>query len=296
MQLRYVIHKKNEILLLSSMKSILIDKLRQNLEYNMEEITSSVVLPVTDAQMAAFSAWIQNTYVTYDGFMGAIKSPEIDTYIQTHILPIEMVNVLRRSERFRGEKRGDVNIQRLLLYRRRVTAKMNNLKGKVGTVTFPIEAAQARRENRVAATARRQHREATQLRLDREALAYRNHMFATYGDRVREAVREDQERITVMTAKVYPYPPIVKIQLSEEDAKTCVMDDDCAICLQKHMMTDACKINCGHQFGSACLAKWKRYTCPLCRTPIKEKTVFIYTYLKDAETEQTILEQLAVVA
>jgi len=256
----------------------------------MEEIiTSSVVLPVTDAQMRAFSAWVLNTYVTYDGFQAAIKSPELDTYITTHILPQNMNNVLRASERFRGEKWGDVNIQRLLLYRRRVTAKMNNLKGKVATFTFPFDAAQARRDNRSAATARRQHREATQIRLDQAAVAYRNYMIETYDDRVREI----EERITSMSAKVYPYPPIVKIQLSEEDAKTCVMDDNCAICLQKHMMTDACKINCGHQFGRLCLAKWKRDTCPLCRTEITEKTVFIDTYLKDAAIEHDILDQVA---
>ena len=258
----------------------------------MEEITSSVVLPITDAQMTAFTAWIKNTYVTYDGYQAAIKSPEVDTYITTHILPQEMVNVLRRSERFRGERWGDVNIQRLLLYRRRVTAKMNNLKCKGTTFTFPIEAAQARRENRAAAAARRQHREATQIRLDQESLAYRDYLIATYGDRVREA----QEGVSAMTARVYPYPRVVKIQLSEEDAKTCVMDDDCVICLAQHKMTDACKINCGHQFGRLCLAKWKRDTCPLCRTPITEKTVFIDTYLKNAEIEQAILEQLAVVA
>jgi hypothetical protein len=251
----------------------------------MEEITSSVVLPVTDAQMRAFSAWVLNTYVTYDGFQAAIKSPELDTYIKTHILPQEMTHVLRVSERFRGEKWGDVNIQRLLLYRRRVTAKMNNLKGKVATFTFPFDAAQARRENREAATARRQYREATQLRLDQATLAYRDYMINTYEDRVREI----EERVSAMTAaKVYPYPPVVKIQLSEEDAKTCVMDGDCVICLAQHKMTEACTINCGHQFGSKCLAKWKRDTCPLCRTPITEKTVFINTYLKNAETEQAI--------
>ena len=258
----------------------------------MEEITRSVVLPVTDAQMTAFSTWVINTYVTYDGFMAAIKSPEIDTYIKAHILPQQMVDVLRRSERFIGEKRGDVNIQWLLVNRRRVAAKMNNLKGKVGTFTFPIEAAQARRENRAAAIARRQYNEARQIRLDQETLAYRDYMIATYEDRVREI----QDSILAMTARVYPYPPIVKIQLSEEDAKTRVMDDDCVICLQNHKMTDACTINCGHQFGRLCLAKWKRDTCPLCRTPITEKTVFIDTYLKDAEIEQSILDQLAVVA
>jgi len=220
----------------------------------MEEISSTVVLPVTDAQMTAFSAWIKNTYVTYDGVMGAIKSPAIDTYIKTHILPIEMNEVLRRSERFRGEKWGDGTIQWLLMNRRRVTAKMTNLKGKIVTMTFPIEAAQARRANRAAATSRRLDRIAADLRYEQERQAYQ----AAY-----------DIRVATEQAKIYRHTIVT---LSDEHA---LMDADCAICLQNHNMTDACTINCGHQFGSACLAKWKKDTCPLCRTTIKERTVFV---------------------
>ncbi len=227
----------------------------------MEEITSSVVLPVTDAQMRAFSAWVLNTYVTYDGFQAAIKSPEIDTYIKTHILPQDMNTVLRVSERFRGEKWGDVNIQTLLLYRRRVTAKMNNLKGKVATLTFPFEAAQARRYNREAAIARRQYREATQIRLDQAALAYRDYMI--------ENIRNPPPPAPL------PFPEIKLPTIVTLVEEATLMDDDCAICLHKHKMTDACTINCGHQFGSACLAKWKRDTCPLCRTNVTQTTVFV---------------------
>jgi hypothetical protein len=68
---------------------------------------------------------------------------------------------------------------------------------------------------------------------------------------------------------------IVQKQLSKEEAETCCMDDDCVICLSTHKMMDACTINCGHQFGRICLAKWKNDTCPLCRTTIKEITEFV---------------------
>ena len=233
----------------------------------MDEISSSVVLPVTDAQMTAFSAWIINTYVTYEVFMGAIKSPEIDTYIKTHILPEEMLTVLRRSERFRGEKWGDVTIQTLLLWRRRVTAKMNNLKGKIAAITFPIEAAQARRVILAAALIRRRDRDAAHLRLVEERRAYIDHMNDTYEDRVREV----HERREAMRPKII-LPTIVI--LSAEDAETCVMDDDCVICLSTHKMTAACTLNCGHQFGGLCLTKWNKETCPLCRTKFETITVF----------------------
>ena len=224
----------------------------------MDEISSTVVLPVTDAQMTAFSAWVINKYVTYEGVMCAIKSPEIDTYIKTHILPQDMNNVLRRTERFRGEKWGDVNIQWMLLNRRRVTAKMNNLKGKIVTRTFPIEAALSRRVQRDAATSRRQAREAERLQYEQDRQAY-------------QAAVERERRV----AKVYPYPLTITKQLSAEEAITCVMDDDCVICLALHKMTDACTINCGHQFGTVCLAKWKKDTCPLCRTKVTETTMYI---------------------
>jgi hypothetical protein len=243
----------------------------------MEEISRSVVLPVTDAQMTAFSAWVINTYVTYEGVMGAIKSPEIDTYIKTHILPEEMTNVLRVSEPFRGEKWGDVNIQWMLLNRRRVTAKINNLKGKIVTRTFPIEVAQKRRDLRAAEISRRQAREEAEiLQRQAEEAAYMSHsqIYAEYF----EAIRFKQEKKRELEIGC------VKIQLSEEDAKTLVMDDDCVICLQMHKMTEACTINCGHQFGRLCLAKWKKDTCPLCRTNITKTTVFMDTYFKEQET------------
>jgi len=233
----------------------------------MNEITSSVVLPVTDAQMTSFSEWVINTYVTYDSFMGAIKSPAIDTYIKTNILPLEMLDVLSRSQPYIGEKRGDITIQTLLLYRRRITAKMTNLKGKIGMRTFPIEAAQARRVNLAAALRRRQDREAYRLRYQQERQAYIDHMNETYESRTQE-IRDRRE---AMQKKII-LPTIVT--LTKEDAETCVMDDDCVICLSQHKMIDACTINCGHQFGGICLSSWKKDTCPLCRTKITEVTVF----------------------
>jgi hypothetical protein len=238
------------------------------------EITSSAVLPVSDAQMTAFSAWVINKYVTYDEFIGAIKSPEIDTYIKTHILPQEMVNALRISERYMGEKWGDVTIQWMLLNRRRVTAKMNNLKGKIGFLTFPIEATQARRANRNAATGRRLAREAALLREQQLRSAYD-------AAAAREAAADAANSVRILL----PFPDmkalnlhysVVKTILTKEDADTCIMDDDCVVCMAQHKMTDACVTNCGHQFGSACLAAWKKNTCPLCRTTITEVTEFSY--------------------
>ena len=75
----------------------------------------------------------------------------------------------------------------------------------------------------------------------------------------------------------YRAPTIVQKQLSKEEADTCVMDDDCVLCLSTHKMTDACVINCGHQFGRKCLTKWNTRvaTCPLCRTEVTEITEFV---------------------
>lgn len=233
----------------------------------MDEITSSVVLPVTDAQMMSFCAWVVRTYVSYDRFMDALKSSEVDTYIKTHILPLEMLDVLHMSHPYIGEKRGDNNVRRLQLYRRRIIAKMTNLKGKIVRMTFPVEATRTRRENLAAARERRLNSEAYRLRYEQERQAYLHYMNETYESRVREV----HERRETMQKKII-LPTIVT--LTKEDAETCVMDDDCVICLSQHKMTDACTINCGHQFGRLCLSSWKRDTCPLCRTKITEVTVF----------------------
>lgn len=233
----------------------------------MDQISSSVVLPVTDAQIMAFCAWVINTYVSYDRFMDALKSHEVDTYIKTHILPLEMLDVLHMSHPYIGEKRGDSNIRRLQLYRRRIIAKMTNLKGKIVRMTFPVEATRTRRENLAAALSRRQDREAYQLRYQQERQAYIDHMNETYESRA-QGIHDRRESMQ----KKIVLPTIVT--LTEEEAETCIMDDDCVICLSIHKMTDACTINCGHQFGGICLSSWKKDTCPLCRTQITEVTVF----------------------
>ena len=180
----------------------------------MEAISSTVVLPVTDAQMTAFGAWVIETYVTYDVFMDAIKSPAVDTYITTHILPHEMQSVLHRAEPFIGKKRGDIYVYRLLIDRRRVIAKMNNLKGKIVTMLFPIEAAQTRRDKRATALYRRQLREATQIRLDQQAVAYRDYMI--------------ERRGRGLPFPEINLPTIVTVTLTEEDA---FIADNCVICL-----------------------------------------------------------------
>lgn len=64
-----------------------------------------------------------------------------------------------------------------------------------------------------------------------------------------------------------------KIYINIEECNTC-MNSDCAICMTKHNMRDVCFVDCGHQFGSLCLAQWKNNTCPLCRTMITTVTEF----------------------
>lgn len=243
------------------------------------EISSSVVLPVTAVQMAAFSIWIVLTYGTYDAYMSAIKDPAMDTYIKENLLPDEMKTVMRRSEQFRGEKYGDIHIRQLLLNRRRVTAKMKNLKEKVGKLTFPNEAARTRTANRVAATGRRLAREAdivreNQMRAEYDA-AYVASFNATYPMHL---MQQQQQPVK-----------IVKVHLCEED-EDADMEDDCVICMINHKKADSCIVNnCGHQFGSKCLKKWTgrcggsaTATCPLCRTTITEMTEFTYDGMYDA--------------
>jgi len=223
------------------------------------EITSSVVLPVTQAQLNEFSGWVRTTYETYDQYMAAIKSPEVDNYIKTNILPEEMNYALRISERYIGEKWGDANIQYMLLNRRRVTAKMKNLKDKIAKQTFPRESAHTRRVKSAEALARRQAREA-------ETIAW-------------ERAREAQEIVTriiyqqldrVDDERIQNRQPVQKIFI-EEDID---MNDECSICMCQHKLSEACLTGCGHHFGTKCLSRWTENTCPLCRTKIENVVEF----------------------
>jgi len=126
--------------------------------------------------------------------------------------------------------------------------------------------------------------EAIQLRL--ESVRLRNE-----SDQLRQSQLLDEQIRSIVAAEIrliFPQiipeiinhaiinPTIIKKVLSKEEAEA-VMDDDCVICLATHKMTDACTINCGHQFGRLCLANWNKDTCPLCRTTVTEITEFIVT-------------------
>jgi hypothetical protein len=122
----------------------------------------------------------------------------------------------------------------------------------------------------------RVHLEAIHLRL--ESARLRNE-----SDQLRQSQLLEEQIRSIVAAEIrllFPEiinppiinPPIIKKVISKEDA---VMDDDCVICLATHKMTDACTINCGHQFGRLCLANWNNGTCPLCRAKVTEITEFI---------------------
>ena len=237
------------------------------------EITSSKVFPVTDGQVIAFGIWANNTYGTYNGYLGSFKAPAIDKYIRTYILPLEMKSVLRESEPYIAVKVSDIHISRLQSYRKRILEKIKYMKNKLGKLAFPGEAAQIRINNRVAVQRRRQHLEA----LDAQQRRY----FAEYA----EAVRLGLQFSPFMGPEIAPTAIVTK-QLTKEESDTCVMDNNCVICMDTHNMIDACTTNCGHQFGRACLTKWSKLSghnhyyhagtkCPLCRTIITEITEYV---------------------
>ena len=239
------------------------------------EITSSLVFPVTDDQVAAFSAWANNKYGTYASYLGAFKAPALDTYIRTHILPLEMKSILRETEPYVGVQSVDIHISRLQKYRKLILDKIKYMKGKLGKLAFPIDAVEIRRVKREAILRRRQHLEALE--------AQQRRYFAEYA----EAVRLGLQFSPFMGPEIAPTAIVTK-QLTKEESITCVMDDNCVICMDTHKMIDACTTNCGHQFGRACLTKWSKLSghnrdyhagtkCPLCRTIIKEITEYVVT-------------------
>lgn len=233
------------------------------------EITSSVVLPVSVVKMAGFRDWVVETYVTYNGYMAAIDAPEMQNYIVEHLLPDEMKDVLIRSEPYLGARYGLIDVKRLLLNRKRILAKMKNVKGKVGLLAFPAETALARRETREAAGTRRLQ---TMMRNQQIAADYEAAYAIVYYGEFNQMLPPPPPPVPI------PAYNIVHQLLSAENEETC-MDGDCAICMTKHKMKDSCVVNCGHQFGAKCMKRWTQtvtavLTCPLCRTEIKEITEF----------------------
>ena len=222
------------------------------------EITTSVLLPVTEYQIEAFSMWANNKYGSYNSYLVAFKEPAIDTYIRTHILPIEMKSILRETEPYVGVKDVDFHIKRLQMYRQRILNKIKHMKNKLGKLAFPVEADQIRRDIRDALIRRRQRIGGIQLQQQRNFAAYE------------ESIRLELQ----FPLQVNPPITIVQKRINKEDSE--FMDGDCVICMSPHKMTDACTTNCGHQFGRVCLSKWSniRTRCPLCRTHVTEITEF----------------------
>jgi hypothetical protein len=121
-------------------------------------ITPSLVFPVTDEQIEAFSIWAKNKYGTYNSYLVACKTkaPAIDKYIRTYILPMEMKSVLRETEPYIGIKGVDFHISRFQIYHQRILNKIKYMKYKLGRLAFPDEANQIRIDKRIELLRRRQ--------------------------------------------------------------------------------------------------------------------------------------------
>ena len=121
-------------------------------------ITPSLVFPVTDEQIEAFSLWAKNKYNTYNSYLVACKAkaPAIDKYIRTYVLPMEMKSVLRETEPYIGIKGDDLHISRFQIYHQRILNKIKYMKYKLGKLAFPVEAKQIRIDKRIDLLRRRQ--------------------------------------------------------------------------------------------------------------------------------------------
>jgi len=190
-------------------------------------ITPSLVFPVTDEQIEAFSIWAKNKYGTYHIYLVALKAkaPAIDKHIRTYILPLEMKSVLRETAPYIGLKGVDFHISRLQIYHQRILNKIKYMKGKLGKLAFPVEAKQIRIDKRIEILRRRQTILARCMR--------HQQYFAEYKKDVKVDTQFSPDIHPVITPRT-----IVTNQLSKED--------------------EACTVNCGNQFGRKYLAKWNR--------------------------------------
>jgi hypothetical protein len=158
------------------------------------------------------------------------------------------------------------------------------MKIHLGELTFTEEVNQIREARRQAI---RQRREA----LIRSEEEYRRIVQEEIG---RFATEQEYQRILTRIRNSDPFntntsntnthntntninhQPITITQKSvSNDVLNSVMKDDCAICMEKHTISESCETNCGHMFGSTCFSNWKKNVCPLCRASCTSITEFV---------------------
>lgn len=226
-------------------------------------VNEGSVIPVTPEQVRAFSTWATTVYRNYGTYKESIYSPVIDEYMHNYILTPEMKAIWRASE-----PGGNVaatydapSANRLKIYRSRLKKKIRYMKEKLGKQAFRQEYREVmsqERESRM--NAMRAHRE----QLEREQREENNNPYSNRG--------QLSYFLSLAALKTFTYKKQIKVVT--EDFVNKDMDDACGICMEVHKMSDVCVTSCGHQFGSKCMSRWKKPSCPLCRSTCTEVTEY----------------------
>jgi hypothetical protein len=93
-----------------------------------------------------------------------------------------------------------------------------------------------------------------------------------FAEEIRQLRRQiAEERMLTGIHYIIPWrTSFVQTKNLPENEHLILMQDDCAICLEKHPMIQVSETSCKHQFGKECIAKWKPKSCPVCRSRISE--------------------------
>jgi hypothetical protein len=203
-------------------------------------ITENRLLPVTNDQSSAFKIWAVEKYGNFHAYIDACRTQTtVDVYIRANILSEEMKAILCESEPLMDNIATDLHDKRLQQYNKKIITKINYTKMKLGEMAFADEVRELRRQ------------------------------------RVMERMRTGIEN----THYIIPWNThfMVKKIMTETECYG-IMNDVCAICLEKHPMMQVCETSCKHQFGKECISKWKSKSCPVCRSAISQATP-IYEYV-----------------
>jgi len=246
----------------------------------MADITSitideSSVIPVTSAQVRAFTTWANSVYRNYANYKEFIHSPVIDEYIHNYILTQDMKTVWWVSEPGNAAGLYDaLCVRRFKIYRGRLKKKIRYMKEKLGKLAFHDEYRETLRQARDAEINARFIRVRDVIERERrEGNAPYYHMLFMIP---RTPILD---RLPAVAVRGFAYNKNIKMVTEEFINKD--MDDSCVICMEVHKMSEVCETRCGHQFGTKCLSSWNRPSCPLCRSFCREVTEYKVTEIID---------------
>jgi hypothetical protein len=212
------------------------------------DLKDNSAIPVTDAQIKAFTIWVKERYPEgrgeYELALRNKRGQEIPYYFAMNIFSEEMREAYYKADPYldkplNNQNNNNLDIALIQLYRRRLDIKISRTSDGLLRHAFP----KSKDDEQVSVS----------LQVQRHTEIIRNeHYWQFQGRIMRHTILHNP---TATEASAY-------------------IPSSCGICLSVHAMMDTCVTKCGHEFGTKCLKEWYYTTCPTCSEFCYEVTEF----------------------